>query len=498
MPFRRLRAALVLASAALFAAGCSDAIAPLVDPPAVTPPAARPPAGTLAALECTASVRAGTVSCEPSGPRSGAAFNRIMGGQGTNLRIASSNVVYDTITEVFAADFTVQNLRVNRLGTPDGTTVQGVKVFFHTAPTATVGSGSIEVLNATGTGTFTAAGQPYYLYNEVLTTNAVSAPKRWEWLVPRSVTNFAFTLYVQAPVLPVVVFDQMDASGNRDIWRVALDGSDLVRLTTDPGEDKDPTVASATNRIVWVTFRHGNADLYTRTLFDTTQTRLTATLNHDLEPSLSPDGTKLAFTRDAGGASKLHTANADGTGVAVAVSSASGFGSGASIDGTPHWLSSTRLAFMSTANGGADLFDVTLPGGFPATMVSLTDATVTPNRKSNEVEPEWSPDGTMVAFASDVMRFNGVEDTEVFVKNVQTGVVTRLTSRQGTDSHPTWLQDGRIVYTAAMPVTITVGGTPRQVTRSRLRWVDPANPAVHTDIPLDFTLRSERPQAVRF
>jgi Tol biopolymer transport system component len=51
---------------------------------------------------------------------------------------------------------------------------------------------------------------------------------------------------------------------------------------------------------------------------------------------------------------------------------------------------------------------------------------------------------------------------------VSTGAVTQLTSGPGTKSQPAWTPDGRVVYLE------TLSGT-------RLRWVDPAQPAaLHT------------------
>ena len=50
------------------------------------------------------------------------------------------------------------------MGTPDGSTVTGLKVFFHDGPTVTGGTGAVSVSNADGTGTFSGSGQSYFEY----------------------------------------------------------------------------------------------------------------------------------------------------------------------------------------------------------------------------------------------------------------------------------------------------------------------------------------------
>ena len=79
---------------------------------------------------------------------------------------------------------------------------------------------------------------------------------------------------------------------------------------------------------------------------------------------------------------------------------------------------------------------------------------------SADVEAAWSPDGTRIAFAS-----NRTGDTELYILTVATSTVTRLTTRAGSDGAPTWLADGRIVYTCT------------QGAQFRLCIIDPANPA---------------------
>ncbi len=124
----------------------------------------------------------------------------ILGGQGMYVQLRSSNVSYDASTQIFRADVTVQNLTALNLGTPDGSTVTGVKVFFHSGPTVTSGAGTVTVANADGTGTFTGTDQPYFLYNEILPTGQVSSGKTWQWSVPSTVAFFTFQVLVDAAV----------------------------------------------------------------------------------------------------------------------------------------------------------------------------------------------------------------------------------------------------------------------------------------------------------
>jgi TolB protein len=250
------------------------------------------------------------------------------------------------------------------------------------------------------------------------------------------------TVDVAAP--PTVVFDRLLA-GNRDIWRVDLDGQNLTQLTTNAGDDQQPTAAKGT--VVFVSYRAGNAELYSVPLAGGSDTRLTSTAKDEGTPAFSRDGTKLAYSYTPTDVSKIFTATATagspqqqepGTGAEV-------------IEVSPTWSPTGALAFVSTANGTADIFTSTGQG----------QQTLLVGGPNAEVEPSWSPDGANVAFVS-----NRTGTVEIFLVNVASKAVTQLTSGAGTKSEPSWTPDGRLVYLE------TQGST------TRLRWIDPAAPAV--------------------
>jgi hypothetical protein len=181
----------ILALAALvLAAACTDRTP--------TDIAGAPPAGREVRTEiaCTVVVAQAAVRCGEAGPAGSGAQDLIMGGQGTYVRLESGNAAYDSAAAEFSLDVTVQNLLSLRMGTPDGTTATGTRVFFEQMPTATAGSGEIAVVNPDGTGSFTRIGQPYFAYPEILEARGSSAPRTWRFDVPGTVERFSFTVYV--------------------------------------------------------------------------------------------------------------------------------------------------------------------------------------------------------------------------------------------------------------------------------------------------------------
>jgi hypothetical protein len=184
--------------AVLALAACADR-SPTATPPVVAPV----PTPALSTLRCTVDVRASTLDCRPAQPATAQGVRGvILGGQGLNVRLASSGTSYDAGTGIVRSDVTVENLTAQMLGTTDGylPAPEGVRVFFATGPTVTEGTGTVTVANADGTDVFTSAGQSFFRYPGILAPRDTTAAKEWRFALPSTVTAFTFTVYVAAPV----------------------------------------------------------------------------------------------------------------------------------------------------------------------------------------------------------------------------------------------------------------------------------------------------------
>lgn len=113
----------------VLAFGCTDRITQ----PDRLDPALVEPANIVARLDCRADLTSGLTTCVPAAP-AGQAQGPSYGILGTNeVKLRSANNTYDSISEVYAIDVTVENLLPEPIGTPDGVTKTGLKVFFHRA-----------------------------------------------------------------------------------------------------------------------------------------------------------------------------------------------------------------------------------------------------------------------------------------------------------------------------------------------------------------------------
>jgi Tol biopolymer transport system component len=263
--------------------------------------------------------------------------------------------------------------------------------------------------------------------------------------------------------------------GRGEIYVVNSDGSGEQRLTTNPAADDLATWSPDGSRIVYVSSRDGNLEIYVMNADGTGQTRLTTEPEDDFSPSWSPDGQRIVFRSNRDENGEIYVMNADGTRqTRVTFNPAS--------DHSPAWGPKGQIAFVSTRQGNG--IYVMNDDGTDVRRVT----TFAPNR--NEYRPNWSPDGSKIAFQAD--RDIPIGNTEIYVMNADGTGQQRLTNYPGHDDWPDWSPDGgQIAFsrgasflTPEIYVMGAAGGEPREVTLPSLE-------------PFKFTLTPKRPLAGR-
>ncbi|UCC24559.1 MAG: hypothetical protein JSU98_12565 [Gemmatimonadales bacterium] len=130
---------------------------------------------------------------DPDAPHSVDAQTVVIGGQDQYVTLANDAVEFSGGT--LTAQVWVENLIPQPLGTPDGTTPTGIRVFFHSTPT-----NGVTIGNADGTGTFTGSGQKFFEYARIAQALDRTVRRPWEFVLPEGVTTFTFEVYVDAEV----------------------------------------------------------------------------------------------------------------------------------------------------------------------------------------------------------------------------------------------------------------------------------------------------------
>jgi eukaryotic-like serine/threonine-protein kinase len=131
-----------------------------------------------------------------------------------------------------------------------------------------------------------------------------------------------------------------------------------------------------------------NSDIWRLDVHDPAKSgRLAPSTLWDGGAEYSPDGQRIAFSSNRGGARELWVANANGDN-AQPVTSFNG-----PIVGTPRWSPDGRqLVFDARPDGNSDIFVVSTGGG---QMRQLT------KRSGDDARPAWSADGRSIYFSSD-------------------------------------------------------------------------------------------------
>ena len=209
----------------------------------------------------------------------------------------------------------------------------------------------------------------------------------------------------------------------------------------------------------------------------------TSYTGREAEPTLSPDGSAVAFTWDG-----EDRDNPDVYVKSIGADQPLRLTSDSARDGSPAWSpDGTRIAFLRDKPGGGS-------------EVRLVPPTGGHERTIGEVQGQaheglsWSPDGRSLAI---VDRSSPEDRVGIFVLDIGTGVKRRLTSAIHPAIQPTFSPDGRTIafnqtFLPRGPfvnVVAVAGGEPRELVptstlRGRLAWMPDATRILFTAVPL--------------
>jgi TolB protein len=168
------------------------------------------------------------------------------------------------------------------------------------------------------------------------------------------------------------------------IWTMSLDGSEKKEVVTGIELNASPSLSPDGSRIAFAGSAKGNADIYSIGIAGGSLQRLTSSRALEASPAWSPTGRQILYTSDLTGTPQIYVMDAEGAG-------------------------SRRVTFAGNWND----------------------------------EASWSPDGSRIAFAC---RNEG--DFNICVMDFTTGQTVQVTS-EGSNGHPSWSPDGeKIVYSS--------------------------------------------------
>ncbi len=273
--------------------------------------------------------------------------------------------------------------------------------------------------------------------------------------------------------------------------------------TLDEGFDSDVAVDPEGQWLVYASSRNGeHANLYAQQIAGGPVTQLTSNPADDAQPTFSPDGKRIAFCSNRGGAWDLFLMNTDG-GQVVRLTNGSQDGSqnmhpSFSPDGTrlvfcslggrgdgppeseavpanpiweiwtldlntqartrltdglfPAWSPSKdadRIVFQRARQRGSRWFSLWTVDVVQGQPKKLMEVAVSSN--SALISPVWSPDGRRLAFASitDPAKMNAGKpqgQTDIWVLEADYNTRRRLTDGRAANLTPIWAVDNRVYF----------------------------------------------------
>ena len=205
-------------------------------------------------------------------------------------------------------------------------------------------------------------------------------------------------------------------SGNPDLIRLNLASRQETRVSSRRGLNISGRFSPNGNEVALTMSEQNGSDIYV--VSGGGSRRLTSTWGIDVDPSWSPDGSRLVFVSDRMGSPQLFVMNASGAGERRLTTRGR-------YNVTPAWSPvGDRIAFSRMEQGRFDIYTI-LPDGSDERRLTFG--------AGNKEHPRWSPDGRFLVFSSDL---GGKK--ALYVMRSDGGGLRRLSGGGGNCIHPAW------------------------------------------------------------
>jgi len=219
----------------------------------------------------------------------------------------------------------------------------------------------------------------------------------------------------------------MRHNGNSDIYLLSQNTGNLLRLTYDPDEDRDPAWSPDGRMLAFASHRARNWDLYLMDMHTGTVLRLTRASGMESGPTWSPDGKWLAYEAYQNDNLDIYILNVD-SGESIRLTDA------AEPEYSPTWSPDGRhIAFTAYRNKSKDLYLIALDDG------SISALTSTPDQ--DEDYATWSPDGAYLAYSAGVPGDETIWMIPFDKEGLSTGQLRPMLF--GVGRQPVWAPDGQ-------------------------------------------------------
>ncbi|MBI2893170.1 MAG: PD40 domain-containing protein [Deltaproteobacteria bacterium] len=225
-----------------------------------------------------------------------------------------------------------------------------------------------------------------------------------------------------------LAFARRLARTHKEIFTVDFDGFDQRQVTTNDSINLLPAFGPR-GSIYYTSFLGGNAELFCTGR----RSPLLAYPGPSMGAVLSPDGQKLAVSLSKDGNPEIYVADADGSNLVR-------FTDHPAIDVSPTWSpDGRRIAWVSDRHGTAQIFVANADGSGGERRVTY--------RGGFNQTPSWCPreDADIIVFSG----VTGGRSSDIFSVNVANGDIMRLSGGLGRSTDPYCSPDGRLVAFAS-------------------------------------------------